>query len=218
VTLRLLAAATGALACVALVGWTLGGDARHNSAVLGVVAALSSVLISTMIWNVNRSGDACLRAERALRESEEQLRLFIEGVLEYAILSLDRQGRVTSWNAGAERIKGYKPAEIIGRSVAEFYILEDVAAGKPMMELKMAAELGHWDDEGWRVRIDGTHFWANVRTTALRDDAGNLRGFTSVTRDTTARNEEEEEAAIEAAASQRTGFNGAHFLRITSEV
>jgi PAS domain S-box-containing protein len=132
------------------------------------------------------------RVENDLRDSEERFRLLVDGVHEYAIILLDTEGRVVSWNAGAERAKGYKAAEIIGRSFSVFYPPEDIVAGKPAMELKMAAEQGRWEDEGWRVRADGTRFWASVLITALKDDTGNLRGFSKLTRDITERKQAEE--------------------------
>src|SRR6185295_12949327 len=94
-------------------------------------------------------------------------------------------GRVASWNAGAQRIKGYAPEEIIGRHFSRFYPPEDVAAGKPDRELEIAAAQGRLEDEGWRVRKDGSRFWANVIITALRGPDGALRGFAKVTRDLT---------------------------------
>jgi PAS domain S-box-containing protein len=218
VALRLLAAAAGAVACIALVGWTLEKNTRHGSAVLGINSALALMLVSWMVWKFTRKEEACVRAETALRESEEQLRLFVEGVLEYAIISLDRGGRVVGWNAGAMRINGFAPEEIIGRSFSEFYTPEDVAAGKPAMDLKMAAEFGQWEDEGWRVRANGTHFWACVLITALKDDAGDLRGFSNLTRDITVHKQAEDGAALVAAAEQRVMLNSEHFSRIASEV
>ena len=156
------------------------------------------------------------QAEVALRESEERFRLLVEGVHEYAIILLDREGRVASWNAGAERIKGYKAEEIIGRSFSVFYPPEDVAAGKPAMELKLAAEQGRWEDEGWRVRADGTRFWANVLITALKDDAGNLRGFSKLTRDITDR-KQAEDTLVKAGALQNAIFNSANFSSIATD-
>ena len=111
---------------------------------------------------------------------------------EYAILVLDLDGNVTSWNAGAERFKGYRAEEIIGRHFSVFYPPEDVAAGKPDRELETAAAEGRLEDEGWRVRKDGTRFWANVVITALRDPAGTLRGYGKVTRDLTERRAQEQ--------------------------
>jgi PAS domain S-box-containing protein len=125
------------------------------------------------------------RAEEALRQSEERFRLLVSEVADYAILMLDPEGRIASWNAGAERIKGYRSEEIIGQHFSRFYPTEDVERGKPAHELKVAAERGRFEDEGWRIRKDGSRFWANVVITALRDGAGRLRGFAKVTRDIT---------------------------------
>jgi PAS domain S-box-containing protein len=127
------------------------------------------------------------KAERTLRLSEERFRLLVSGVKDYAILMLDREGRVASWNEGAERIKGYRAEEIIGQHFSLFYPAEDVNAGKPAHELKVATEQGRFEDEGWRVRKDGSRFWANVVVTALRGETGDLRGFGKVTRDMTER-------------------------------
>jgi len=125
------------------------------------------------------------RAEEALRQSEERFRLLVSEVVDYAILMLDPEGKVASWNAGAERIKGYKAQEIIGLHFSRFYPTEDLERGKPAHGLKVAAERGRYEDEGWRVRKDGSRFWANVVITALRDETGRLRGFGKVTRDIT---------------------------------
>src|SRR2546427_1354163 len=125
------------------------------------------------------------KAEEALRQSEERFRLLVSEVTDYAILMLDPEGGIASWNAGAERIKGYKPDEIIGQHFSRFYTTEDVERGKPAYELKVARERGRFEDEGWRVRKNGTQFWANVVITALRDATGRLRGFGRGTRDIT---------------------------------
>lgn len=124
----------------------------------------------------------------------EQFRLLVASVQDYAIFMLDPRGYVTTWNLGAQRIKGYAADEIIGRHFSTFYPPEDVAAGKPAMELVEAERNGRFEDEGWRVRNDGTRFWANVVITALRDGTGRLRGFGKVTRDLTARKAAEETA------------------------
>ena len=123
------------------------------------------------------------RFEQILREKEETLRLLVTSVKDYAILMLDPQGRVTSWNEGAERIKGYRPEEIIGQHFSRFYPAEDIARGKPDEELRVATAAGRVEEEGWRIRNDGTRFWAHVTITAMRDTAGGLRGFSKVTRD-----------------------------------
>ncbi|HET6231753.1 MAG TPA: PAS domain-containing sensor histidine kinase [Longimicrobiaceae bacterium] len=114
-------------------------------------------------------------------------RLLVESVQDYAIFALDTDGRILSWNAGAERLKGYRPAEIIGQHFSVFYPPEDLAAGKPERELRDAARDGRVEDEGWRVRKDGSWFWSNVVITALRDEAGALVGYAKVTRDLTER-------------------------------
>lgn len=132
------------------------------------------------------------RAEEKLRASEERLRLLVEGVRDYAIFSLDTSGLVTSWNAGVERIEGYKAEEIIGRHFSCFYLDEDVRLGKPKLALKIAKKEGRFEDEGWRVRKDGTIFWANVVITALLDGGGNLIGFSKIARDLTERRRAEE--------------------------
>jgi diguanylate cyclase (GGDEF)-like protein/PAS domain S-box-containing protein len=125
--------------------------------------------------------------ERVEHGSEDLLALLVADVQDYAILALDVDGNVVTWNAGAERTKGYRSREIIGRHFSVFYPGEDVAAGKPEHELTIAAIHGRMEDEGWRVRKDGTQFWANVVITALRDQAGTLRGYGKVTRDLTER-------------------------------
>ena len=115
--------------------------------------------------------------------SEEPFRRMVDSIKDYAIFLLDRSGNVSSWNQGAERIKGYKSDEIIGRHFSCFYTLEDLQARKPDRELEIAAEKGSYEEESWRVRKDGSRFLANVVLTALKDDQGNLRGFAKVTRD-----------------------------------
>ena len=132
------------------------------------------------------------RTQAVLRESEERFRLLVEGVRDCAILMLDPDGRVASWNAGAESIKGYRAGEIIGRHFSCFYSAEDVARGAPAENLTVAASAGRYEVEGWRVRKDGSRFWANVLVTALRDEEGRLRGYAKLTRDVTARRQAEE--------------------------
>jgi PAS domain S-box-containing protein len=127
------------------------------------------------------------RAEQALQRSEERFRLLVEGVEEYAIFMLDPQGNVAGWNVGAERIKGYRADEIVGKHFSKFYPQEAIDAGWPETELQTAETKGRFEDEGWRVRKDGSKFWANVVITALRDEDGNLKGFSKITRDLTQR-------------------------------
>jgi PAS domain S-box-containing protein len=124
--------------------------------------------------------------------SEESFRLLVESVKDYAIIMLDTAGHVVSWNAGAERFKGYRPSEIIGKHFSCFYPSEAIQRGVPEQELRAAAAEGRFESEGWRVRKDGKQFWANVIITALRDHDGKLRGFAKVTRDLTERKQAEE--------------------------
>jgi PAS domain S-box-containing protein len=128
-----------------------------------------------------------LEKELALRRSEQRFQLFVEAVRDYAIFMLDPEGHVATWNRGAERIKGYKASEIIGSHFSRFYPEQDLQAGKPQWELKVAAKEGRFEDEGWRVRKDGSRFWANVIITAVHDETGKLIGFGKVTRDSTER-------------------------------
>jgi PAS domain S-box-containing protein len=128
---------------------------------------------------------------------ESAFRLLVQGVLDYGIFMLDPQGHIVSWNAGAERIKGYTADEILGKHFSVFYPPEDIAARKPERELETAIAEGRLEDEGWRLRQDGTRFWANVVITALFDDTGELRGFGKVTRDMT------ERRGVEEALSER---------------
>ena len=121
--------------------------------------------------------------EEALRQSEERFRLLVEGVQDYAIYMLDTEGMVSSWNTGARRIKGYTREEIVGRHFSNFYTPEDVDAGKPWEALAQAKSAGHFESEGWRMRKDGSRFWARAVLTPLHDDEGVLRGFAKVTQD-----------------------------------
>jgi PAS domain S-box-containing protein len=138
--------------------------------------------------------------EEDLRRSEERFRLLVEGVADYAIFMLDPNGRVATWNVGAERIKGYTASDIIGQHFSIFYPEDARASGWPEHELQEASEKGSFVDNGWRVRKDGTTFWANVTITALRDDAGQLLGYAKLTRDLT---ETKRIEAMELANQQR---------------
>jgi PAS domain S-box-containing protein len=133
------------------------------------------------------------QAEESLRQSEEAFRLLVEGVNDYAIFLLDPTGHVLTWNLGAERLKGYRAEEIIGKHFSTFYPQEALARDWPAQELKAARAEGRFEDEGWRVRKDGSLFWANVVITAVRDGEGKLRGFSKVTRDLTERRQREED-------------------------
>jgi PAS domain S-box-containing protein len=149
------------------------------------------------------------QAQAARRESEEYFRLLVESVQDYAIFMLDPAGYVMTWNLGAERIKGYTADEITGQHFSQFYLPEHQQSGKPAAELVTAKATGHCLDEGWRVRKDGSLFWASVVITALYDQTGELRGFAKVTRDLTDRKRAEEELAA--------AMNREHEARIIAE-
>jgi PAS domain S-box-containing protein len=129
------------------------------------------------------------QAEETLRQSQEQFRLLVQGVTDYAIYMLDTEGRVSSWNAGAQRIKGYLPDEIVGEHFSRFYTPEDREAGVPVRALRAAMAEGRYEAEGWRVRKDGGRFWAHVIIDSIRNDAGEAIGFAKITRDITERME-----------------------------
>ena len=157
--------------------------------------------------------------EERLRESEERFRLIVQNVRDYAIFMLDPRGYVATWNEGARRIKGYNADEIIGRHFSVFYPREDVERGKPPWELEVAAREGHFEDEGWRIRKDGSYFWANVIITALRNADGHLVGYGKVTRDLTERKESEERAVKDAqrvAAAEAASRTKSEFLATLS--
>ncbi len=126
-------------------------------------------------------------AEEALRQSQEQFRLLVQSVTDYGIYMLDPKGHVTNWNAGAQRIKGYAPGEIVGKHFSLFYTEEDRATDEPAKALATAAAAGRFEKEGWRVRKDGTHFWASIVIDPIRREDGSLLGFAKVTRDITER-------------------------------
>jgi len=133
------------------------------------------------------------KASEEARWNEEQFKILVQGVTDYAIYMLDCEGNVTTWNTGAQRIKGYLPSEIIGQHFSRFYTQEDLDLDLPNTALKTAAEQGRFEKEGWRVRKDGTRFWASVIIDAVRNEAGELVGFAKVTRDVTERNRNQQE-------------------------
>lgn len=164
------------------------------------------------------------RNERTtLLESDELLRLLIEVVQEYAIFQLDPEGRIISWNTGAERVKGYTASEVLGKSFKLFYDTSAINEGKPEANLAKAAREGECKDEGWRLRKDGSRFWASVVITALRDHDGKLRGFIKITRDMTERvtseiGLREAKKELEVRAQQRAEILGRVNLELRNEI
>ena len=162
---------------------------------------------------VTRDLTAMRESEERLRRSEERLRLLIESVRDYAIFMLDPNGCITSWNPGAERLKGYKSDEIIGQHFSIFYTQEDRNRQHPEEELAIVRREGRYEEEGWRVRKDGTRFWANVVISIVRDENGELRGFAKVTRDLTEKRRAElkEQEAAERLIRETQRTHEAHF-------
>jgi PAS domain S-box-containing protein len=154
-----------------------------------------SLLIAYLHDQEKRALKRTTEPTEALRASEERFRLLVDGVRDYALFMLDPEGRIVSWNAGAERIKGWSADEAIGRHVSLFYTPEDIASGHPQRELGLAAAHGRYAEEGLRVRKDGSVFFAEVIITALRDGNGGLRGFAKVTRDITAQKQAKQQLA-----------------------
>ena len=176
-------------------GWRIRKDGTSFWANLIITALRDHTGRLVGFGKVLRDVSERRRAEQQLRESEERFRLIVESTIDYAIFMLDPDGHVASWNAGAERLKQYAADEIIGRHFSTFYPREAVESGWPEHELREAARVGRFEDEGWRVRKDGTRFWANVIISALRGTDGVLRGFAKVTRDMTQRKAHEERIA-----------------------
>ncbi len=152
------------------------------------------------------------QAEEKLRWTEESFRLMVESVTDYAIVMLDPKGRVLSWNTGAERIQGYHAEEIVGQHFSRFYPEEDVINGKIQRDMEAVIANGRFEDEGWRVRKDGSSFWANVVYTAIRDQLGNLRGFAKLTRDLTERRQVEAALTGAKSAAEKANLAKSDFL------
>jgi len=159
---------------------------------LGLLFYISLNLLGS---NERRAQQLAADMMAAQQASEQRFRMLVEGVAEYAIFMLGADGTVASWNAGAQRINGYAEAEVLNRHISLFYPPEDVADGKPGMDLRMAAAEGRFEDEGWRLRKDGSRYWSNVVVTALYDGAGELIGFSKLSRDLSERREMEQQLA-----------------------
>jgi PAS domain S-box-containing protein len=184
-------------------GWRLRKDGTPFWANVVITALYGKDGVLRGFGKVTRDLSERKKQEERLRGSEERFRLLVEGVRDYAIFMLDPQGRVMSWNAGAERIKGYQPDEIIGQHFSTFYPPEAIERGWPDYELQVALKDGRFEDEGWRVRKDRSLFWANVLITPMYGEDGSLRGYSKVTRDMTERKHVE---ALEEGRRQMSEF------------
>lgn len=174
-------------------GWRVRKDGTQFWANVVITPVYDESHVLQGFAKVTRDFTERRKVDLALRLSEERFRLLVHAVKDYAIFMLDPKGGVVSWNEGAQRAKGYRASEIIGQNFSKFYTPEDVASGLPEELIRVATERGRIEVEGWRVRKDGSRFWADVTLTAVHDEAGSLIGFAKVTRDVTERRRSEEE-------------------------
>ena len=196
-------------------------DLVANEALLMLLVFVSTVVVTGLMLSAvlaqleaARTALAARVVERtrAAAESERRFRLMVESVVDYAIYMLDAEGRVASWNAGAERIKGYKADEIIGEHYSRFFVPEDVERGKPAHELEVARREGRFEEEAWRRRKDGSVFWASIVVSAVRNDEGELLGFAKVTRDLTEKKRAEDAIVSSKIEAERANESKSHFL------
>ncbi len=180
-------------------GWRVRKDGTHFWAHVVIDAIRNELGQLVGFAKITRDITERKNAQEALRQSEERFRLLVQGVTDYAIYMLDPEGNVTNWNSGAQRIKGYTEDEIVGQHFSTFYTVEDRAAGLPRLALDTAAREGRYEKEGWRVRKNGSRFFAHVIIDAIRNEQGHLVGFAKITRDISDR-----KAADEALERART--------------
>ena len=194
-------------------GWRVRKDGARFWAEVMITALRDSEGAVIGFAKVTRDLTARKEAQDALHRSEQTFQLLVESIQDCAIFMLDPDGRVASWNAAAERIKGYRAQEIMGEHFSTFYPPDDVAQGKPQWALEIAEREGRHEDEGWRVRKDGTRFWANTVISPMRDLQGGLIGYAKVTRDLTQRRRAEQALAQTSQELERFSYSVSHDLR-----
>jgi PAS domain S-box-containing protein len=218
---------TSAAICAMALWYTLRGeigpfaDLPRNETLLLLLIFVSTVVVTGLVLcavlaQLEASRDELerrvLERTRLLADTERRFRLMVESVVDYAIFMLDAEGRVASWNAGAQRIKGYAAGEIVGEHFSRFYPAEEIARGKPQRALEVASREGRFEEEGWRLRKDGSTFWASVVITAVRDDTERLLGFAEVTRDLTERKQVEAALVDAKVEAERASESKSQFL------
>ena len=218
---------TSAAICAMALWYTLQresgpfAEASRNETLLLLLVFVSTIVVTgLMLCAVLRQLEAArenletrVRERTALlAESERRFRLMVDSVVDYAIFMLDPRGNIASWNPGAERIKGYSAAEIIGEHFSRFYPPEEIERGKPALEIETASREGRFEEEGWRLRKDGTPFWASVVLSAVRDEKGTLLGFVKVTRDLTEKKRVEAEMVRAKVEAERANESKSQFL------
>ena len=194
-------------------GWRVRKDGARFWAEVTITALRDSEGAVIGFAKVTRDLTARKEAQDALHRSEQTFQLLVESIQDCAIFMLDPDGRVASWNAVAERIKGYRADEIMGEHFSTFYPPDDVAQGKPQWALEIAEREGRHEDEGWRVRKDGTRFWANTVISPMRDLQGGLIGYAKVTRDLTQRRRAEQALVQTSQELERFSYSVSHDLR-----
>ncbi|HEX8619712.1 MAG TPA: PAS domain S-box protein [Thermoanaerobaculia bacterium] len=187
-------------------------DGTRFPAIVSVTALrdVEQAIIGYLLIGTDNS--ARKQVEEKLRWTEQSFRLMVESVSDYAIVMLNPEGCISTWNTGAQRIKGYQTEEIVGRHFSTFYTADDIDGGKPQHDIEQAAINGRYEDEGWRIRKDGTLFWANVVFTAIRDQNGGLRGYAKLTRDLTERNKVEAILTDARALAEKANLAKSDFL------
>ena len=218
---------TSAAICAMALWYTLHresgpfADLSRNETLLLLLVFVSTIVVTglmlcavlTQLEVAREDLETRVRERTALLgESERRFRLMVESVVDYAIFMLDPRGNIASWNPGAERIKGYSAAEIIGEHFSKFYPAEEIARGKPQWELEVASREGRFEEEGWRLRKDGSLFWASVVISAVRDEHGALLGFAKVTRDLTEKKRGEAELVRAKVEAERANESKSQFL------